>query len=118
MIVLGNRFNNLILRHALQADGVGQTVAAFTRLPAARRAQLMQVFIYPLNGATRQQIIEKSFDGLPTESPLDERPSLVGDVIGGDEPPAFLLGALKSGKGGGMKRVGAVKAGVKTRRVH
>ena len=84
MIVLGNRFNNLFLSHALQADGVGQTVTALTNLPAARRSQLMQVLIHPLNGATRKQIVEKSFDGFPTQPPLHKRPSLVRYLVGGD----------------------------------
>lgn len=101
MVVLGYRFNYLFLRHALQTDGVGQAVAVLTRLPAARRAELMQVFIHPLNGAARKQVVEESFDGFPTEPPLHQRPSLMRDVIGGDERPAFPLGAFKSGEPAG-----------------
>jgi hypothetical protein len=72
-------------------------------LTAARGGGLVKFLINKNNRATRQQVVEKCFNGFPAEPALNERPRLMHDVIRGEQRPVFFFGALKCGQRAGMK---------------
>jgi hypothetical protein len=118
MLVLSDGFGQLEPPHDFKRKAVGQTQFSEARLAAALSGLQVQTFIHKFDPTQRQHYVQEIFHRVPTKPVLHQSPSLMHDIVGGDQSPMFPFRSFKFRSGNRVKRIVRVQNSVEPRSVN